>query len=48
VGVRDIVEEGDGYRILFEERIRGITPGQVVAFYEGEVLLGGSIIEERL
>ena len=48
VGVKDIVREGDGYRIIFEERVRGITPGQVIAFYDGDVLLGGSIIEERL
>jgi len=26
--------------------VRGITPGQVCAFYENDVLLAGGIIEE--
>ena len=46
--VQDILREGDGYRIVFKEEVRGITPGQVIAFYEGDILLGGSIIEEKL
>ncbi len=48
VGVKDFVKDGDGYRVVFTERVRGITPGQVIAFYDGDILLGGSIIEERL
>ena len=48
VEVRDIVKEGEGYRVILEEKVRGITPGQVIAFYDGDVLLGGSVIEERL
>ncbi len=38
--------EGDRYIVFFEERVRGITPGQVCAFYEDDVLLAGGIIEE--
>ena len=46
--VKEILREGDGYRVVFKEEVRGITPGQVIAFYEGDILLGGSIIEEKL
>ncbi|MFZ8786813.1 aminomethyltransferase beta-barrel domain-containing protein, partial [Thermocrinis sp.] len=34
------------YKVFFEEKVRGITPGQVCAFYENDVLLAGGIIEE--
>ncbi len=44
--VVDIVPEGDGYFVKFKEPQRGITPGQVIAFYEGDLLLGGGIIED--
>ncbi|WP_340694398.1 tRNA 2-thiouridine(34) synthase MnmA [Hydrogenobacter thermophilus] len=46
VKVKSIREEKDGYFVEFEESVRGITPGQVCAFYEGDVLLGGGIITE--
>lgn len=32
-------------RVVFEQPLRDITPGQAVVFYEGEVCLGGGIIE---
>ncbi len=44
VPVKDIQKTGEGYKVFFEEPVRGITPGQVCAFYEGDVLLGGGII----
>lgn len=34
----------DLIRAEFEEPVRAITPGQAVAFYEGEYVLGGGII----
>lgn len=45
VQVEDIEKTAEGYRVKFKEPVRGITPGQVVAFYSGEVLLGGGIID---
>ncbi len=45
--VEKIEKTSEGYRVKFKEPVRGITPGQVVAFYSGEVLLGGGIIDDR-
>ncbi|ADO45781.1 tRNA(5-methylaminomethyl-2-thiouridylate)-methyl transferase [Hydrogenobacter thermophilus TK-6] len=46
VKVKDIKETKDGFVVEFETPVRGITPGQVCAFYEGDVLLGGGIIAQ--
>jgi len=35
----------EGYRALFSEPQRAVTPGQSVVFYAGEVCLGGGVIE---
>ena len=32
-------------RVVFEQTLRDITPGQAVVFYDGEVCLGGGTIE---
>ena len=39
----------DGHRVevVFDTRLRDITPGQAAVFYDGEVCLGGGIIQRR-
>lgn len=39
--------EGERVQVAFEHPLRDITPGQIVAFYEDQKLLGGGIIEYR-
>ncbi len=38
--------ENDKIRVLFAENQEAITPGQSVVFYDGDVVLGGGVIEE--
>lgn len=44
-----VVEEETGgatlWRVIFDEPQRALTPGQIAAFYEGEELVAGGIIE---
>ncbi len=40
--------EGDRVKLVFDEPQFGITPGQAAIFYDGEMLLGGGIIEKSL
>lgn len=38
----------DKIRIIFDEPQISITPGQAVALYDNDILIGGGIIEERI
>ena len=45
VPVSIIPLESNRVRLVFEEPQFGVTPGQAAVWYDGEILLGGGIIE---
>lgn len=39
-------DEGVGHRVTLDDPEQGISPGQIAVFYDGEQMLGGSVISE--
>lgn len=46
--VKDIIKTNGEYKVFFENPVKGVTPGQICAFYEGDFLLGGGIIKSAI
>ncbi len=42
-----VIQNGEVYEVEFKEPQMAITPGQVIAFYDNDVLLGGGIITAK-
>lgn len=42
----EVINEGERNRVELKEPVQAIAPGQIAVFYEGDRLLGGSVIEE--
>jgi tRNA-specific 2-thiouridylase len=40
------IDGGGGGQVLFHKPQRALTPGQICAFYDGEVLLGGAVFTD--
>ncbi|HEX9006828.1 MAG TPA: tRNA 2-thiouridine(34) synthase MnmA, partial [Bacteroidota bacterium] len=43
--VVEVLEDGSRVRVRFDEPQRDITPGQAAVFYDGDVVVGGAIIQ---
>ena len=45
--VKCIIEFNKGFRVMFDEEIRGVAPCQSAVFYKDNLCLGGGVIEAR-
>jgi len=43
-----VYECDDGFRIVFDEPQRAITPGQIAVLYNGDEVIGGGVITENI
>ena len=41
------IVSNEGFKVMFDEEIRGVAPGQSAVFYKDNLCLGGGIIEAR-
>jgi len=48
VPLESIEKTPSGFRVKLREKVKGVAPGQIAAFYEGDVLLGGAVIKGRI
>ncbi|PMP65827.1 MAG: tRNA 2-thiouridine(34) synthase MnmA, partial [Thermodesulfobacterium geofontis] len=48
VKVKDIIKVNEEYKVLFENPVKSVTPGQICAFYENDFLLGGGLIKKAI
>ena len=46
--VRGVECDGERARVVFERAQRAVAPGQTVAFYRGDVVVGAGVIDEAL
>ena len=40
-----VIEDEERLRVLFQEPQRAVTPGQALVCYDGELVVGGGVIE---
>ena len=41
------IVSNEGFKVIFDEEIRGVAPGQSAVFYKDNLCLGGGVIEAR-